>query len=39
MQACLYPPDGYRSFGPIMWLIYGGGDYGDYANNEILKLQ
>ena len=38
VQACLYPPDGYRSFGPIRGLIYGGGDYGDYANNEILKL-
>ena len=38
VQACLYPPDGYRSYGPIRGLIYGGGDYGDHANTEILKL-
>ena len=38
VQACLYPPQGYRSFGPIRGLIYGGNDYGDHANNEILKL-
>ena len=29
---------GYRSFGPIRGLIYGGGDYGDHANNEIKKF-
>ena len=38
VNACLYPPKGYRSFGPIRGLIYGGGDYGDHANNEILKF-
>ena len=38
IQACLYPPKGYRSYGPIRGLIYGGADYGDHANNEILKL-
>ncbi len=38
VQACLYPPKGYRSYGPIRGLIYGGADYGDHANNEILKL-
>ena len=38
VQACMYPPKGYRSFGPIRGLIYGGGDYGDHANNEILKF-
>ena len=38
VQACLYPPKGYRSYGPIRGLIYGGSDYGDHANNEILKL-
>ena len=34
----MYPPKGYRSFGPLRGLIYGGPDYGKHANNEILKL-
>ena len=38
VQACMYPPKGYRSFGPLRGLIYGGPDYGKHANNEILKL-
>ncbi len=38
VQACMYPPRGYRSFGPIRGLIYGGADYGDKANEEILKF-
>ncbi len=38
VQACQYPPRGYRSFGPIRGLIYGGSDYADHANDEILKL-
>ena len=38
VQACMYPPKGYRSFGPIRGLIYGGSDYAEYANDEILKL-
>ena len=38
VQACMYPPDGYRSFGPVRGLIYGGADYADHANEEILKL-
>jgi len=38
VQACQYPPKGYRSFGPIRASIYGGGDYAKYADNEILKL-
>ena len=38
VKACMYPPDGYRSYGPIRGLIYGGSDYGDHANSEILKL-
>ena len=38
VQACMYPPEGYRSFGPIRGLIYGGSDYADHANDEILKL-
>ncbi len=38
VQACLYPSKGYRSFGPIRGLLYGGSDYAKQANNEILKL-
>ena len=38
VQACLYPPKGYRSFGPIRATIYGGDDYAKNANEEILKL-
>jgi 4-hydroxy-2-oxoheptanedioate aldolase len=38
VQACMYPPRGYRSYGPIRGLVYGGTDYADEANNEILKF-
>tara|TARA_Y100001970_G_scaffold1093_1_gene1262 strand:+ start:275 stop:1036 length:762 start_codon:yes stop_codon:yes gene_type:complete len=38
VQACLYPPEGYRSFGPRRGLIYGGPDYSTNSNDEILKL-
>ena len=38
VQACLYPPKGYRSFGPVRASIYGGDDYAKHANEEILKL-
>ena len=38
VQACKYPPDGYRSFGPTRGLIYGGSDYAEEANIEILKM-
>ena len=38
IQACQYPPNGYRSFGPIRASIYGGGDYAKHADREILKL-
>jgi len=38
VQACMYPPSGYRSYGPIRGLVYGGADYADEANNEILKF-
>ena len=37
VQACKYPPEGYRSFGPTRGFMYGGDDYVDYANDEILK--
>ena len=38
VKACMYPPKGYRSYGPIRGLVYGGPDYADEANNEILKF-
>ena len=38
VQACLYPPKGYRSFGPTRGFMYGGSDYVDHANDEILKI-
>ena len=38
VQACLYPPKGYRSYGPIRASIYSGSEYSKHANNEILKL-
>lgn len=38
VQACMYPPKGYRSFGPVRGLIYGGSDYAKYSNDEMLKL-
>ena len=34
----MYPPKGYRSFGPIRGLLYGGPDYAKHADSEILKL-
>lgn len=36
--ACRYPPLGYRSFGPTRGRVYGGADYGDHANDEILTI-
>lgn len=36
--ACRYPPIGYRSFGPTRARVYGGSDYGNHANEEILTL-
>ena len=38
VKSCLYPPKGYRSFGPIRGLLYGGSDYAKHSDNEILKL-
>ncbi len=34
----MYPPLGYRSFGPVRGLIYGGADYAKHANDEMLKF-
>jgi 4-hydroxy-2-oxoheptanedioate aldolase len=38
VQACRYPPQGQRSFGPARGLLYGGADYLHCANEEILVL-
>lgn len=35
---CRYPPAGARSFGPARGLLYGGADYVQRANEEILAL-
>lgn len=35
---CRYPPMGQRSFGPARGLLYGGADYFQHANDEILAL-
>jgi len=36
--ACRYPPDGYRSNGAYRGTIYGGADYLEHANAEILTF-
>jgi len=38
VQACRYPPDGYRSSGPTRAIVYGGPDYLAKANGEMLTL-
>ena len=38
VQACRYPPDGYRSSGPTRAAIYGGADYHAKANGEMLTF-
>ena len=38
VAACRYPPAGSRSFGPIRATIYGGADYPQHANVEVLTL-
>ncbi|MEX2081000.1 MAG: aldolase/citrate lyase family protein [Dehalococcoidia bacterium] len=38
VQACRYPPMGFRSYGPIRASAYGGADYAEHANEEILVL-
>ena len=35
VQACRYPPDGLRSFGPIRGALYGGRGYAAEANQQI----
>ncbi len=36
--ASRYPPVGYRSIGPNRAALYGGGDYLDHANDEVVCL-
>lgn len=36
--ACRYPPQGYRSLGPTRGVIYGGPDYTEHANEEVLTI-
>lgn len=38
VAACRYPPVGNRSFGPARGKLYGGADYFDAANEEILAI-
>ena len=38
VQACRYPPDGYRSFGPTRAGVVSGPDYYPDANRELLAL-
>lgn len=37
-RACRYPPEGERSFGPARGLLYGGADYPQHANAQVLAL-
>lgn len=38
VQACKYPPRGYRSWGPVRASLYAGADYGDHANAELVVM-
>jgi 4-hydroxy-2-oxoheptanedioate aldolase len=38
VQACRYPPDGFRSSGPTRAAVYGGADYLAKANGEMLTF-
>jgi 4-hydroxy-2-oxoheptanedioate aldolase len=38
ISACKYPPEGIRSFGPTRARVYGGMDYADHANEEIMTF-
>ncbi|HLK25404.1 MAG TPA: aldolase/citrate lyase family protein [Caulobacteraceae bacterium] len=38
VAACRYPPDGWRSFGPIRAALYGGRGYVAEANGEIAVI-
>jgi 4-hydroxy-2-oxoheptanedioate aldolase len=36
--ACRYVPDGYRSYGPVRALLYGGADYPAHANDTVVTM-
>lgn len=36
--ACRYPPAGYRSFGPVRAMWYGGADYWKHANETVIAM-
>ena len=38
VQACRYPPGGFRSFGPIRAGVVAGADYFAHANEEVLTF-
>nr|MEA2798620.1 4-hydroxy-2-oxoheptanedioate aldolase [Phenylobacterium sp.] len=38
VQACRYPPEGFRSSGPTRAVVYGGADYHAKANGEMLAI-
>lgn len=38
VSACCYPPEGDRSCGPARGLLYGGADYLQHANQEMLRI-
>jgi 4-hydroxy-2-oxoheptanedioate aldolase len=38
VSACRYPPEGSRSFGPARGKLYGGADYFEGANAEIMAI-
>ncbi len=38
VEACRYPPDGYRSFGPTRAALVGGADYASEANRHVVTL-
>ena len=38
VQACCYPPEGFRSSGPTRAAVYGGADYQAKANGEMLSF-
>ena len=38
VAACRYPPVGTRSFGPARGKLYGGSDYFENANDEVMAI-
>jgi 4-hydroxy-2-oxoheptanedioate aldolase len=38
VEACRYPPQGYRSYGPTRATLYAGADYAQHANQSVVAL-